>query len=244
VLNPSGSRYAIGGSSSGSAVAVALGIVPFALGTDTGGSVRIPASLAGVYGFKPTQNLITDQGMVPLSPSQDNLGILAADPTVQQRVFSVLTPTIQHDLSTQIRHLRIGIDLTNLCEGMSPTVAQSFNTTIQTLRALGATVIDVQLPPLGYLNALASVITSYEAAHLHRESMSLHPEHYRAAVRRRLLTAALIDDDTYRLAIGLRALRIPAGADENGIPIGQQLIAAPNKDMVLIRLARTLYESA
>jgi aspartyl-tRNA(Asn)/glutamyl-tRNA(Gln) amidotransferase subunit A len=305
VINPSGSKYAIGGSSGGSAVAVALGIVPFALGTDTGGSVRIPASLAGVYGFKPTQNLITDPGMAPLSPSQDNLGILAADPIILRRVFSVLTPTIQHDLSTQIQHLKIGIDLTNLCEGMCPNIALSFKATIQGLRALGATVIDVQLPPLGHLNALASVITSYEATQLHRESMSLQPEHYPAAVRRRLLTAALIDDDTYRLAIGLRgkllqqvlnnvfnnvdvvvcptlrhsardvsgiaeedvavsgqigvehlrlnrpfsylglpALSIPAGADENGIPIGQQLISSPNKDMLLIRLAQALHENS
>ena len=179
------------------------------------------------------------------------------------------------------------------------------NSTIKTLRALGATITDVQLPSLGHLNALASVITSYEAAQLHRESMSLQPEHYPAAVRRRLLTAVLIDDDTYHLARGLRgkllqqvlnnvfndvdvivcptlrhsakdvsaiaeddlavsgqiglehlrlnrpfsylglpALSIPAGADENRIPIGQQLIAAPGKDMVLIRLARALYENA
>ncbi|RDI95626.1 amidase [Meiothermus sp. QL-1] len=79
-----------GGSSSGSAVAVAAGLVPVALGTDTAGSVRIPASLCGVFAYRPTHGAIPTQGVVPLAPSYDTVGLLAAEPGVMERCARVL----------------------------------------------------------------------------------------------------------------------------------------------------------
>lgn len=79
-----------GGSSSGSAVAVAAGLVSVALGSDTGGSVRIPASLCGTYAYRPTHGLIPASGVVPLAPSYDTVGLLAAEPGVMERFARVL----------------------------------------------------------------------------------------------------------------------------------------------------------
>ena len=79
-----------GGSSSGSAVAVAAGVVPVALGSDTAGSVRIPASFCGAYAYRPTHGAIPTKGMVPLAPSYDTVGLLAADPELMLRFARVL----------------------------------------------------------------------------------------------------------------------------------------------------------
>jgi len=79
-----------GGSSSGSAVAVAAGLVPVALGSDTAGSVRIPASFCGAYAYRPTHGAIPTKGMVPLAPSYDTVGLLAADPELMLRFARVL----------------------------------------------------------------------------------------------------------------------------------------------------------
>jgi len=79
-----------GGSSSGSAAAVAGGLVEFALGTDTGGSIRVPASYCGIFGIRPTHGRITDTGVLPLAPSFDTVGVLATSGGVLERIWSVL----------------------------------------------------------------------------------------------------------------------------------------------------------
>ncbi len=89
-LNPKAPDRVPGGSSSGSASAVACGIVDFALGTDTGGSVRIPASNCGIYGFRPTHGCVSVAGVNPLAPSFDTVGVLASDCEILGKVASVL----------------------------------------------------------------------------------------------------------------------------------------------------------
>lgn len=88
--NPRDLNRIAGGSSGGSAAAVAAGIVPVALGTDTAGSVRIPASLTGVYGFKPTYGVISLEGVFPLAPSLDTVGILASNISWIKRIFRII----------------------------------------------------------------------------------------------------------------------------------------------------------
>ena len=92
-VNPACPDRLPGGSSSGSAVAVAGGLADFALGTDTGGSVRVPASFCGVYGFRPTHGRVSVDGVLPLAPSYDTVGWFARDPAVLRRVGSVLLGT-------------------------------------------------------------------------------------------------------------------------------------------------------
>src|SRR4051794_32428215 len=99
-----------GGSSSGSAAAVAAGLVDFALGTDTGGSVRVPASHCGLYGFRPSHGLISCEGVLPLAPRFDTVGVFAREASVLERVCGVLLPDLElpepralialHDLQT------------------------------------------------------------------------------------------------------------------------------------------------
>lgn len=91
-VNPKAKQRIPGGSSSGSAVAVAAGLVDFALGTDTGGSVRIPASYCGIYGFRPTCGAVPMQGVIPLAPSFDTVGWFANDNRILLEVGKVLLP--------------------------------------------------------------------------------------------------------------------------------------------------------
>ena len=92
-VNPNAPGRIAGGSSSGSASAVAGGLVDFALGTDTGGSVRLPASNCGIYGFRPTHGLIANDGVVPLSPDFDTVGWFARDGGLLKRVGNILLAT-------------------------------------------------------------------------------------------------------------------------------------------------------
>ncbi|MGA7803039.1 MAG: amidase [Bradyrhizobium sp.] len=101
-LNPACPERIPGGSSSGSAAAVAAGLVDFALGTDTGGSVRVPASFCGVFGFRPTHDAITLTGVIPFAPSYDTVGWLARDMATLASVGDVLLPPLP---STPVRRL-------------------------------------------------------------------------------------------------------------------------------------------
>jgi amidase len=91
-VNPAAPERLPGGSSSGSAVAVAAGLVDFALGTDTGGSVRVPAAFCGVFGFRPTHGVISTSGVVPFAPSLDTIGFLTRDAATLHAVGDVLLP--------------------------------------------------------------------------------------------------------------------------------------------------------
>lgn len=298
VLNPHGPTFSVGGSSSRSAVAVAVGVVPFALGSDTGGSVRIPASLCGIYGLKPSHGLIVDPGLAPLSPSQDTAGLLAADIACLERVFHVLAGRKACGGETIPT---IGVDLGNLCEGVDPDIGACFDSALGRAAGLGCQVLGIDFPDVASLNLLASVVTSYEAARIHAAGISKRPEHYPAGVRRRLLTALLVgrapydqaialrpvlarhvleavfgrvdmvlcptlrkravrvdglseDDDNIAGAVslehlrltrpinylGLPALSVPIGRDQNGIPVGVQLIGRPNGEEELFALAKHL----
>ena len=203
VLNPHDPRVAVGGSSSGAAAAVAAGIVPFAIGTDTGGSVRIPASLCGIWGFKPTHGLLTDPGLAPLCRSQDTPGILADTRGTTERVFAVLAPSAA-PAAVPPGRLRVGVCRGEFAAGLDADVSAVLEATLARLVAGGAEIVEVPFPSLDALDLCASVITGFEATTVHAGAMARGPQFYPAPVRRRLLTAACIDTGLYRTARRLR----------------------------------------
>lgn len=208
VRNPADPRFAAGGSSAGSAAAVAAGVVPFALGTDTGGSVRIPAALCGVFGFKPTHGLLQDDGVAPLSTSQDTVGVIGISPEVIAGVLGTLVSEgagLHSPSRAGWRGLRVGIDPHGIGAGMQPDVAAAFASVLNAVEALKATVAVVPFPDIDDLNATAALLTGREAIAIHAEALARRPEWFAGVVRWRLLAAALITPDEYRLARELRA---------------------------------------
>jgi aspartyl-tRNA(Asn)/glutamyl-tRNA(Gln) amidotransferase subunit A len=164
-----------GGSSGGSAVAVAAGLVPVALGSDTGGSIRQPAAFCGIVGMKPTYGRVSRYGLIAFASSLDQIGPFArsvADAALTLEVVSGLDPrdstSVDRDvpsfvgvLSGEVRGLRVGVPWTLLDEGVDGDVRRAFDEALRTLSDAGATVVDVALPhsrhaiPTYYLIATA-----------------------------------------------------------------------------------------
>ena len=214
VSHPLGGDLVTGGSSSGSAVAVAAGAVAFALGTDTGGSVRVPAALCGIFGLKTTHGLLEDQGLVPLSYSQDTIGLLGRDPLLIARVLDVLAPGLPNGPWSHEggRPLTIGIDPASLSDCDPPT-PRAVERARQSLRRMGAEVRTVSLPGFDALNAAAGILTAVEAASIHAARLASHPEWYPSMIRQRLLPGLLYDGIDYVNALRLRGVCLQKGLD-------------------------------
>ncbi|HEX9903449.1 MAG TPA: amidase [Propylenella sp.] len=207
VSHPLGGDLVTGGSSSGSAVAVATGAVAFALGTDTGGSVRVPAALCGIWGLKTTHGLLEDRGLVPLSFSQDTIGLLGRDPLLIARVLRVLAPGLPGGgwPRQEARPPRIGIDPA-LLSGCDPATLRAFEGVRDSLRGMGAELRDVSLPYYKALNPAAGIVTAVEAASIHVAGLASHPEWYPSMIRQRLLPGLLYDGIDYVRALRLRGI--------------------------------------
>ena len=134
-----------GGSSSGSAVAVAAGLAAFAIGSDTGGSIRLPAAFCGVFGLKTTSGLYPTDGVFPLSPSLDTLGFLtrsAADATIIQAALAAETPVTP----ASARGLRLGRPAIYFYDDLQPDVAACMDAALRRLVAAGVEIVPVDLP--------------------------------------------------------------------------------------------------
>jgi len=206
VRNPRNPAYAVGGSSSGAAAAVAAGIVPFSLGTDTGGSIRIPASLCGVLGLRPTQSLLEDEGVAALSSSQDTVGVVAADLEMVGRAMEVLAPgSAPRSGEAAMSGVRIGVNRSELLAELHPEVEQPLTAVLASLGARGHALVEVPFPPLRDLNTLASLLTCRESFTVHAGTLAAQPETYSTLVQRRLLLAASVEAEDYAFALGQRA---------------------------------------
>ena len=175
--NPWNPDYVTGGSSGGSAAAVAAGIVPLALGTDTGGSVRQPASFTGILGFKPTYGALSRYGVVAFASSLDQVGVLARSTRDLQLALSVMfgfdprdatslttPPDVSGALGDDLTGVRVG-KVTELCgDGNSEGVREALARTETTLKALGATVGEVSLPRAPYGTAAYYLVAPAEAS--------------------------------------------------------------------------------
>ncbi len=168
VRNPCDVNRIPGGSSGGSGAAVAAGIVPMALGTDTGGSIRIPASFCGCVGFKPTYGRVSKRGVLPLGFSLDHVGPLCA--TVQDAAITMnvmarssgedYRPGVVFDL----RGVRVGRPSNFYFDRLAPAVAARIEKSFELAAGLGAEIIRLEVPDVEEWNAVARVVLLAEAS--------------------------------------------------------------------------------
>jgi len=178
VKNPWDTARVPGGSSGGSAAAVAAGIVPVALGSDTGGSVRQPASLCGVVGLKPTYGRNSRYGLVAFASSLDQVGVFGRSVGDVARVLGVIAGRDSHDATTAevpvpdyaaglnavVKDLRIGFPRALFGEGLDAEVRAAVEATVQVYRDLGAEIVEVDLPHARYAIAVYYIIATAEAS--------------------------------------------------------------------------------
>ncbi len=178
VKNPWDTSRVPGGSSGGSAVAVASGVVRAALGSETGGSVRQPASLCGIVGFKPTYGRISRYGLVAFASSLDNIGIFGQTTRDVADVLGVIAGRDGHDstsadvevpdysetLSDDIAGKTIGVPRALFGEGIEDEVRDAVERSIDNFRSLGCEIVDIELPRVKYGIAVYYVIATAEAS--------------------------------------------------------------------------------
>jgi aspartyl-tRNA(Asn)/glutamyl-tRNA(Gln) amidotransferase subunit A len=169
VRNPWDLERIPGGSSGGSGAAIAAGILPMATGTDTGGSIRIPASFCGITGLKPTFGLISKRGVMPLGWTMDHMGPMTKTVRDCAVAFHAMGGPPVGLASTEIRGLRIGLPVNYFFERLDLEVSESVRTAVQTAAALGARIVDIKVPDIDAINVVARVLLLAEATSVHRE---------------------------------------------------------------------------
>lgn len=156
-LNPWDTQRVTGGSSGGSAAAVAAGLVPFALGSDTGGSIRQPASFCGVYGLKPTYGTVSRYGLVAYASSLEVIGVVALDPNLMETVFSVMKgadpmdhSSLPHEPVGEERQVkRIGVLPESMLD-LRDDVMKGYRESVRLLTDMGYELGEVDIPALEY----------------------------------------------------------------------------------------------
>lgn len=162
--NPHDPQLIPGGSSGGVAVSVAAGIVPFALGTDTGGSARIPAALCGITGFRPTVGRYSQDGVVPISKTRDTVGVMARSVDDIALVDGVISGDSAELERVELAGLRLGIPREYFYADLEPAVAMRMDELIRSLRAAGVVLVEQSIPDIGKLNeAVSFPVAMYEA---------------------------------------------------------------------------------
>jgi aspartyl-tRNA(Asn)/glutamyl-tRNA(Gln) amidotransferase subunit A len=198
--NPHDPSRMAGGSSAGSAAAVAAGLVPLAVGTDTGGSVRIPAALCGAVGLRPSFGRVPTSGVFPLSWSLDTVGPIAnsvADTSLGLAVFSFSAHLFS---PPDLADLRIGLPAGDGFDRLDASVASTMDELVAMLARRGASVRPVPVPDAAELRDIYRVVQSAEAYAVHRERLATAPDLYDPELADRLRTAGEVPAWEYALA--------------------------------------------
>ena len=220
--NPVDPRRTAGGSSGGSAALVGAGAVRSALGTDTGGSVRLPAHYCGAVGLKPSFGALPLDGVQALAPSLDHLGVLARDVASAAAVFGALAGRPRP--APAAGRLRVGV-LRGWIED-ARTTPEVAAVVAAAVRRIGAAhdLIEVDAAPLDALNEVFGDIVLFEAATVHGDALRARPTHFGAPTRRLLETATAVGEDRYASATGDRERLVPVALALLG---GLDVLAGP-----------------
>ncbi len=212
--NPWSMERMSGGSSGGSAAAVAAGLCLGSLGSDTGGSIRIPASLCGVVGLKPTYGRVSLRGVIPLSWNLDHVGPLARnvrDAAILLQSIAgydaqdpasadVPVPNYLSGLKSGVRGWKIGLASDAFFSESDPQVEQAIQAAASEFARLGAQVIPVELPDAHQAARANGLMTQSDAAAFHQERLASHPEGFGDDVLKRLQAGADLSSTEYILA--------------------------------------------
>lgn len=219
--NPWNRDYFCGGSSSGSGVATAAGFVPFAIGTDTGGSIRNPSTMCGVTGIKPTYGLVSRRGVFPLAFSLDHVGPLTRTVYDNATVLNVLAG---HDGLDPGSVARPGVDYTALThKGLKgvrvgwlkhfyhddikadPQMGAAVDAAVLKMQELGAQVTEVKTLPLSQFQACNRIIMGSESYAIHQKWLRERPQDYGDITRQRFLYGAMYTAGDYINALRMRS---------------------------------------
>jgi len=219
VDNPWNHGHAAGGSSSGSAAAVAAGLVLGALGSDTGGSIRLPAACCGVVGLKPTYGRVSRAGAMPLSWSMDHLGPIARTVRHVAIMLGVIAGADPHDATASTRRvpdyvaglargargLRVGVPDNYYFDGLDPEMEAGVRAAIDVLADLGAAVKSLRVPDPEAMVSASTVIARAESAAVHTRLLKERPHELQPVVRARLEVGLRISAHDYLQSLRLRA---------------------------------------
>lgn len=220
--NPWNPLHVTGGSSSGSGAAVAARLTPAALGSDTGGSIRMPSNFCGVTGLKTTVGRVSRFGAMPLSHSLDTIGPLArsakdcalilrliagadpADPTAANEPV----PDYAKACERPVRGMRLGVPERFYTDDLHPQTERVFTQALDLFRSEGVEIVSLSLPDQSRLSAASQVLLAVEAAAFHRKWLAERPQEYGAQVRARLENGLAVPAVTYLEALRWRGLAL------------------------------------
>ena len=223
VRNPWNLAHIPGGSSSGSGAALAAGFCYGALGSDTGGSIRTPASHCGIVGIKPTYGRCSRYGVIPLRWSLDHTGpmarsvedcaillqVLAGYDALDNASANVAVPNFQTGMKDGIKSLRVGVPRNNWFNenlGIDPQTESAFNQALQVLESLGAQIVDIDGQPFSLARKANQTILTCEAYAYHEATYQKTPMKFGSSVRRRMLEGAFLSAADYLTAQRARAV--------------------------------------
>ncbi|MFN8059006.1 MAG: amidase [Vicinamibacterales bacterium] len=218
--NPWHRDYTPSGSSSGSGVALAAHLVPISIGTDTGGSIRSPAALCGIVGLKQTYGLVSRYGVTTLSWTLDHAGPMTR--TVEDAALTLQAiagpdsndatcsrepvPSYLDALARPVTGLRVGVPTAYFFDEAAPEVDRAVRQAVDTLRSLGATVVDVEVPHAHLAGSAGWTVAMAEAACFHERRLRETPELFDPLVRERLETAKFYTATDYIKALRVRTI--------------------------------------
>jgi aspartyl-tRNA(Asn)/glutamyl-tRNA(Gln) amidotransferase subunit A len=220
--NPWDRDYSPGGSSSGSGVALAAYMTPLSVGTDTGGSIRVPAAFCGVVGLKQTYGRVSRYGVTTLSWTLDHAGpmtktvadaasmlqVMAGPDPKDQTTSREVVPDYAKALTGDVKSMRIGVPTNYFFEGGNAEEMAATRAALDHLKQMGATLVDVTVPHANLAGSAGWIIAMAEGASFHEKRLKEHPELFDPLVRERLEAAKFYPATDYIKSMRIRTILI------------------------------------